>query len=147
MRARNNRLLITGTNEQLGRRLSVVSEKYPNYDFHIKTSKQLDITRKKQTDILFAKEKFDFCINFEAYTAVNKVEFFNRENAFLVSVKAVKNLAKAIMEIISAKTTNFGFYPYTNEGTTRRYVVAKTIYEIKGIKIKVNPISSYNYAA
>ena len=55
------------------------------------------------------------------------------------------DLAKAIMEIISAKTTSFGLYHYTNEGTTSWYDFAKTIFEIKEIKIKVNPISSNNY--
>lgn len=251
MRARNNKklkILITGTNGQLGRCLQAVSEKYPNYDFYFKTSKQLDITRKEQIDILFAQEKFDFCVNCAAYTAVDKAES-DQENAFLVNAEAVKylaetckannttlihistdfvfdgtkgtpyteedlpnpinvygasklkgeqyiqeimnnyfiirtswvyseyghnfvktmlrlgterdeisvvkdqigsptyagDLAKAIMEIISAKTTSFGLYHYTNEGTTSWYDFAKTIFEIKEIKIKVNPISSNNY--
>jgi len=251
MRARNNKkskILITGTNGQLGRCLQAVSEKYPNYDFYFKNSKQLDITRKEQIDILFAQEKFDFCVNCAAYTAVDKAES-DQENAFLVNAEAVKylaetckannttlihistdfvfdgtkgtpyteddlpnpinvygasklkgeqyiqeilnnyfiirtswvyseyghnfvktmlrlgtkrdeisvvndqigsptyagDLAKAIMEIISAKTTSFGLYHYTNEGTTSWYDFAKTIFEIKEIKIKVNPISSNNY--
>lgn len=251
MRARNNKnlkILITGTNGQLGRCLHVVSEKYPNYDFHFKTSKQLDITRKEQIDILFAREKFDFCINCAAYTAVDKAES-DQENAFLVNAEAVKylaetckankttlvhistdfvfdgtkdkpykeedipnpinvygasklkgeqyiqeilnnyfiirtswvyseyghnfvktmlrlgaerdeisvvndqigsptyagDLAKAIMEVIRSKTASFGLYHYTNEGTTSWHDFAKTIFEIKEIKIKVNPISSNNY--
>jgi dTDP-4-dehydrorhamnose reductase len=251
MGAKNNKktkILITGTNGQLGRCLQVVSGKYPNYDFHLKTSKQLDITRKEQIDILFAQEKFDFCINCAAYTAVDKAES-NHENAFLVNAEAVKYLAetcktntttlihistdsvfdgtkdtpyteddlpnpinvygasklkgeqyiqeilnnyfiirtcwvyseyghnfvktmlrlgaerdkisvvndqigspayagdfaKAIMEIISAKTTSFELYHYTNEGITSWHHFAKTIFEIKEIKIKVNPISPNNY--
>lgn len=251
MRARNYKklkILITGSNGQLGRCLQVVSEKYPNYDFHFRTSKQLDITRKEQIDILFAQEKLDFCINCAAYTAVDKAES-DQENAFLVNAEAVKylaetckannttlihistdfvfdgtkgipyteddlpnpinaygasklkgeqyiqeilnnyfiirtswvyseyghnfvktmlclgterdeisvvndqigsptyagDLAKAIMEIVSTKTTSFGLYHYTNEGTTSWYDFAKTIFEIKEIKIKVNPISSNNY--
>lgn len=245
---KKSKILTTGTNGQLGRCLQAVSEKYSNYEFHFKTSMQLDITRKEQIDILFAQEKFDFCINCAAYTAVDKAES-DQENAFLVNAEAVKylaetckannttlihistdfvfdgtkgapyteddlpnpinvygasklkgeqyiqeilskyfiirtswvysefghnfvktmlhlgaerdeisvvndqigsptyagDLAKAIMQILSAKTTSFGLYHYTNGGITSWYNLAKTIFEIKEIRIKVNPISSNNY--
>ena len=68
------KLLITGANGQLGRCLQDVAKFYQEYDFHFKTSKKLDVTEKKEIERLFAKEKFDFCINCAAYTAVDKAE-------------------------------------------------------------------------
>tara|TARA_R110002049_G_scaffold291474_3_gene475423 strand:+ start:792 stop:1664 length:873 start_codon:yes stop_codon:yes gene_type:complete len=88
------KILITGSNGQLGRSLQEFAVKYPDYNFHFKSSKQLDITSKEQIDILFAQEEFDYCINCAAYTAVDKAET-DQENAFLVNAEAVKYLAEA----------------------------------------------------
>ena len=88
------KLLITGANGQLGRCLQDLAVKYPNYQFHFKTSKELDITKKNQINKLFALEKYDYCINCAAYTAVDKAET-DQENAFLVNAEAVKYLAEA----------------------------------------------------
>ncbi|MCM4150231.1 dTDP-4-dehydrorhamnose reductase [Arenibacter sp. N53] len=88
------KLLITGANGQLGRCLQDLAEKYPNYQFHFKTSKELDITKKNRINKLFALEKYDYCINCAAYTAVDKAET-DQENAFLVNAEAVKYLAEA----------------------------------------------------
>lgn len=243
------KILITGANGQLGRCLQDVAEKYPGYDFHFKTSKELDITKKPQISRLFNDEKFDYCINCAAYTAVDKAES-DQEIAFLVNAESVKylaeacriqntilvhlstdfvfdgskttpyteedspnpinvygvtklkgeqyvqeilenyfiirtswvfseygnnfvktmlrlsaerdelnvvndqigsptyagDLAKAILQIISARTTRYGLYHYTNEGNISWYDFAKTIFEIKEVKIKVNPISSNDYS-
>ena len=88
------KILITGANGQLGRCLQDVAEKYPGYDFHFKTSKELDITKKEQINSLFIHEKFDYCINCAAYTAVDKAET-DQENAFLVNAEAIRYLAEA----------------------------------------------------
>ncbi|MEB8328233.1 dTDP-4-dehydrorhamnose reductase [Flavobacteriaceae bacterium KMM 6897] len=242
------KILITGANGQLGKCIQDVVEDYPEYDFHFKTSTDLDITSQEEINTLFAHEKFDFCINCAAYTAVDKAET-DKENAFLVNAEAVKylaeackdydttlihistdfvfdgtkgtpyteddlpnpinvygtsklkgeqyiqgilnnnfiirtswvyseyghnfvktmlrlgedreelsvvndqigtptyagDLANAIMEIISTKTTNFGLYHYSNEGLISWYDFAKAIFEIKGIDVKVNPIPSEAY--
>ncbi|MCM4172240.1 dTDP-4-dehydrorhamnose reductase [Arenibacter sp. TNZ] len=242
------KLLITGANGQLGRCLQDLTRTYPNYDFHFKTSKELDVTSKEQIDILFAQEKFDYCINCAAYTAVDKAET-DQESAFLVNAEAVKylaeackaqnsilihistdfvfdgsktipylekdvpnpinvygasklkgeqyvqkileqyfiirtswvyseyghnfvktmlrlgaereelsvvddqlgsptnasDLAEAIMKIVCTKTSDFGFYHYSNEGEINWYEFAKAIFEIRGMNIKIKPISSDEY--
>lgn len=242
------KILITGSNGQLGRCLANGAEYYPDYDFHFKTSKELDITTKEQIRSLFAQEKFDYCINCAAYTAVDKAET-DKENAFLVNAEAVKylaeackenetilihistdfvfdgtkgepyteddlpnpinvygasklkgeqyiqeilnnyfiirtswvyseyghnfvktmlrlgvereelrvvndqigsptfarDLAEAILKIISSQATNYGIYHYSNEGAISWYDFAKAIFEIKGMKVKVNPIPSEAY--
>tara|TARA_R110002049_G_scaffold117316_2_gene270369 strand:- start:10931 stop:11818 length:888 start_codon:yes stop_codon:yes gene_type:complete len=116
------KIIITGANGQLGRCLQDVSGTYPNYDFHFKNSKQLDITSKEQIDILFAQEEFDYCINCAAYTAVDKAET-DQENAFLVNAEAVKYLSeacKAQNSILIHISTDFVFdgsktKPYTEK--------------------------------
>lgn len=116
------KIVITGASGQLGRCLQDVAEKYPDYDFHFKTFKELDITRKEQIDILFAQEKFDYCINCAAYTAVDKAET-DQKNAFLVNAQAVKSLAEACKSqnaILIQISTDFVFdghkrTPYTEE--------------------------------
>src|SRR5690606_3275277 len=91
---KTQKILITGANRQLGRCLQDVAKHYPDYDFHFKTSKDLDITVKEQVSDLFIQEKFDYCINCAAYTAVDKAES-DKENAYLVNAEAVKYLAEA----------------------------------------------------
>lgn len=242
------KLLITGANGQLGRCLQDVAKRYPGYDFHFKTSKELDITSKEQINNLFDHERFDYCINCAAYTAVDKAET-DLENAFLVNAEAVKylaeackdnntilihistdfvfdgtkttpyteedapnpinvygasklkgeqyvqdilgdyfiirtswvyseyghnfvktmlrlgaereelnvvndqigsptyarDLAEAIMKIISLKATNYGIYHYSNEGSISWYDFAKAIFKINEMNVHVNPISSEAY--
>jgi dTDP-4-dehydrorhamnose reductase len=116
------KILITGANGQLGRCLQDVAEKYSGYDFHFKTSKELDITKKEQINSLFTDEKFDYCINCAAYTAVDKAET-DQENAFLVNAEAVRYLAEACKfknTILIHISTDFVFdgsktTPYTEE--------------------------------
>lgn len=118
------KILITGANGQLGRCLQDVAERYPDYMFHFKTSKELDITSKENINKLFAHEKFDYCINCAAYTAVDKAET-DQENAFLVNAEAVKYLSeacKAQNAVLIHISTDFVFdgsktTPYTEEDT------------------------------
>jgi dTDP-4-dehydrorhamnose reductase len=118
------KILITGANGQLGRCLQDVSDKYTDYDFHFKTSKELDITKKQQISSLFAHEKFDYCINCAAYTAVDMAES-DKENVFLVNAEAVKYLGeacKAIGTTLIHISTDFVFdgkkgAPYTEVDT------------------------------
>lgn len=88
------KILITGANGQLGKCIQDVSKHYLDYEFHFKSSKDLDITINKQVIRLFAQEKFDYCINCAAYTAVDKAES-DMENAYLVNAEAVRYLAEA----------------------------------------------------
>lgn len=245
---RNFKILVTGANGQLGRCLQDVAKDFPDYDFHFKSSKDLDITAEKQINNLFSQEKFDYCINCAAYTAVDKAES-DKENAYLVNAQAVKylavacqanntilihistdfvfdgtkstpytendlpnpinvygasklkgeqyvqqivkkyfiirtswvyseyghnfvktmlrlggerdeinvvndqigsptyagDLAEAILKIISHKATDYGIYHYSNKGAISWYDFAKTIFEIKGMDLKLKPISSETY--
>lgn len=55
------------------------------------------------------------------------------------------DLAACILNIISANTTAYGTYHYSNEGVASWYDFAKTIFDISGTKVKVYPIKASEY--
>jgi dTDP-4-dehydrorhamnose reductase len=87
------KILVTGSNGQLGKSLRDTSLVFPEYDWHFKSSNDLNITSKEAISEVFKKEKFDYCINCAAYTAVDKAEV-DKNQAFLVNAKALEYLAQ-----------------------------------------------------
>jgi len=55
-----------------------------------------------------------------------------------------KDLANVILKIIKTNSNEFGIYHYSNSGQTSWYNFAKTVFEIKNIKIDLNPINLDN---
>jgi len=55
------------------------------------------------------------------------------------------DLASAILNIISANSTAFGVYHYSNEGVTSWYDFAKAVFDISGSAIKIYPIRTEEY--
>ena len=116
------KILVTGSNGQLGMCIKDLEKNYPNYIFHFKNSKELDITKEDEIETLFLGEDYDFCINCAAYTAVDNAEE-DEEQAFLVNAEAVKYLAKACKlyhTVLIHISTDFVFdgktsKPYTEE--------------------------------
>lgn len=88
-----NKVIVVGANGQLGRCIQDLVEEYLNFEFYFFSSKELDITLKKEVLDVFAQNNFDYCINCAAYTAVDKAEL-EQEKAFEVNVKGVENIAK-----------------------------------------------------
>lgn len=88
------KILVTGANGQLGKCFQDIAINYPTYEFHFKSSVELDITSAEGTWDIFAQLKFDYCINCAAYTDVDKAES-DKENAFMINAEAVQYLAKA----------------------------------------------------
>lgn len=56
-----------------------------------------------------------------------------------------KDLALVILEIINLNSKNYGTYHYSNSGTTTWYDFARSIFEFKGVNIRVNPIKTKDY--
>lgn len=119
------KVIVVGANGQLGRCIQELVEEYFNFDFYFFSSKELDITLKKEVIDVFVQNNFDYCINCAAYTAVDKAEL-EQEKAFEVNVKGVENIAKACesndVKLIHI-STNFIFdgkanKPYTEESAT-----------------------------
>ncbi|WP_298505540.1 dTDP-4-dehydrorhamnose reductase [uncultured Maribacter sp.] len=122
---KKSKILVTGSNGQLGKCIRDLVESYPNYNFHFRNSKELNVTKKDQIESLFLKEDYDYCINCAAYTAVDKAEL-EEDKAYLVNAEAVKYLAETCKEnscVLIHISTDFVFdgtksIPYTENDTS-----------------------------
>ena len=88
------KILVTGAEGQLGRSIQELAKKLNHLDFIFTDYNELDITNSTKVYDFFQGDRFDYCINCAAYTAVDKAET-DSENAFLINAEAVKNLAEA----------------------------------------------------
>lgn len=116
------RILVTGSNGQVGQALKSISNEYFEIDFLFYDSSMLDITSLSKCQEVFSKVKPDYCINLAAYTAVDKAEE-EKETAYLVNAEGVKYLAQVCKEnkvVLIQISTDFVFdgnknTPYTIE--------------------------------
>lgn len=68
------KILITGSNGQLGNSIKKLELEYPNFNFVYTDVADLDITNKQDVIDFFEEGKFTHAINCAAYTAVDKAE-------------------------------------------------------------------------
>jgi dTDP-4-dehydrorhamnose reductase len=88
------KILVTGSNGQLGSEIKTLSGNYPGFDFVFTDVDELDLTAGESVFSFFDNGKFDVCINCAAYTAVDKAE--DEEHlAELVNATAAGYLAEA----------------------------------------------------
>ncbi len=86
------KILVTGSNGQLGTEIRDLANQYLNFEFKFTDVAELDITNRSAIDSLFQAEKFNYVINCAAYTNVNKAEA--EENiALKINAFAPENLA------------------------------------------------------
>ncbi len=90
--SKRKKILVTGAGSQLGKTLRILNDNGFKYDFRSKY--MLDISDPKELNRFLAKNKYDYCFNFAAYTAVNLAET-DRAKCFDVNVRGVANLSKA----------------------------------------------------
>jgi dTDP-4-dehydrorhamnose reductase len=88
------RILITGSNGQVGSELRFIAHQFPQFDCHFVSKTELDITDNQSITDLFFTNKYFACINCAAYTAVDKAEN-DAENADNINHIAAANLAVA----------------------------------------------------
>jgi len=88
------KILVTGSNGQLGNEIGMLRSAYPSYEFLLTDLAELDITHEQAIDELFSQYKPAVVINCAAYTAVDKAEQ-EEKIAFLINSSAVGNLARA----------------------------------------------------
>lgn len=86
------KILITGSNGQLGSEIKELSKNYQSWNFIFTDIGELDITNPEALEEFFNAENFDFIINCAAYTAVDKAES-DEKTAELINTEAVRNLA------------------------------------------------------
>lgn len=87
------KVLVTGSNGQLGRSLNDCLQDKNRTSFLFKTSNELDITNEYQLKRFFENNKLDYVVNCAAYTNVELAEE-EEEKCFLVNATAVKYLAE-----------------------------------------------------
>jgi len=125
------RILITGSNGQLGNEIRVLAGDYPDFDFIYTDIDELDITDPREVETFFIKNLPQVIINCAAYTAVDKAET-DESKAYLINATAVENLAKSaagIGALIIHISTDYVF-----DGKSYLPYVETD---------KINPLSSY----
>ncbi|WP_228236649.1 dTDP-4-dehydrorhamnose reductase [Allomuricauda sp. M10] len=88
------RIIVTGSNGQLGQTLQELAPAYDSLFFHFRTSVELDITEPVKVLDCLKQGNYDYCINLAAFTNVEQAEKYP-EKAFKVNAKGTKNLATA----------------------------------------------------
>jgi len=88
------RVLVTGSNGQLGKCIQKAAKNYPDLEFDFRTSKELDITKTNDINSVLGAGDFKYCVNCAAYTDVEQAEK-TPERAFEVNAEGVKNIAMA----------------------------------------------------
>lgn len=87
------KILVTGANGQLGSELSVLSEKYLQYEWFFADRTQITLDNLEALEKQLKKIQPDVILNCGAYTAVDKAES-EKEIAFTVNYSAVELIAK-----------------------------------------------------
>ncbi|RYJ37844.1 dTDP-4-dehydrorhamnose reductase [Flavobacterium anhuiense] len=91
------KILVTGANGQLGSELSVLSSKYPEYEWIFADRTKITLDNLDLLPIQLNEIKADVILNCGAYTAVDKAET-EKELAFTVNSSAVEIIAKYAAE-------------------------------------------------
>ena len=92
------KLLITGSNGQLGSEIRVLSASYKSLNFIFKDLPDLDICNLEELQNFITKNKITGVINCAAYTAVDKAEE-DEGIAKNVNSKGVSNIVKALQKV------------------------------------------------
>lgn len=87
------KILITGSEGQLGRSLKKISSLYPGFYFYFTDVNEMDIADETSVRKVFNELQPHYCINSAAYTAVDKAES-DRELCYKINVKGPELLAK-----------------------------------------------------
>lgn len=88
------RILVTGSDGQLGRALRSESHRHGRHEYLFTTRADMPIDEPERLRAVITEWKPTLCINAAAYTAVDKAES-DRENAFRINASAVGWLAAA----------------------------------------------------
>lgn len=67
-------ILVTGANGQLGRCFAELALEYPQYNWHLASRTELDITDAQACLTALQQSQAHYCLNTAAYTAVDKAE-------------------------------------------------------------------------
>lgn len=94
MENKTQKILVTGSNGQVGSELKKLASAYPFFEFIFVDIDDLDITNVKLVNDFFSENDLSYCINCAAYTAVDKAEI-ESDTAWKVNAQAVNFLSDA----------------------------------------------------
>ena len=143
------RILVTGSNGQLGSEIRELSKDY-DYNFFFTTSSNFDIRDNKKVKEYIESNNINIILNCAAYTAVDKAED-DIQNANNINHLAVKNLAQISkdnnVKLIHISTDYVfdgkNFKPYTEDDITNpNSVYGQTKLDGENEMIKINPHNS-----
>lgn len=125
------KILVTGSNGQLGSELKDLAPLYPQYEFHFFDRSQWPIDDEAISVSIFKEHRPQFVVNCAAYTAVDKAES-EKEAALRINGTAVGILARLCHEydarFIHVSTD------YVFDGTATQPIIES---------MAVNPVNSY----
>lgn len=128
------KILVTGSNGQLGSEIKKISKNFSNFKFNFSDINELDITNKNDLNLHLKNNHYNFIINCAAYTAVDKAET-EQQKALLINSHSVKYICEA------ANTNNIKLIhistDYVFDGKSCTPYVEESI---------VNPKSYYGYS-
>lgn len=90
--SRSAKILVTGSNGQLGSELKELAGSYSQYEFVFFSRDELSITDRESVDKVFEEHRPAYFINTAAYTAVDKAES-EQELAFEINGHAIGHIA------------------------------------------------------
>lgn len=125
------KILVTGSDGQLGKSIQQRVSQYPGFSFKFTDIDQLDITDNEALKLHIEATSPNVIIHCAAYTAVDKAEK-EEEKAFLINAKAVEHLAHISKEykiLLVHISTDFVF-----KGATKKPYIEEDL---------ANPISVY----
>jgi dTDP-4-dehydrorhamnose reductase len=93
------KILVTGSEGQLGKCIQKIANNYPGLKFVFFNSKTFDITKQEKIAEIFSSQHFDYCINCAAYTNVEQAEKTPKP-AFAVNAEAVRIISLACSEYL-----------------------------------------------
>lgn len=88
------KILVTGSNGQLGKELQDKASSYPQFEFRFLSKEEMPVQDKQAVENIFRDYRPQYLVNCAAYTAVDKAEE-EKESAFAINANAVGLLASA----------------------------------------------------
>lgn len=87
-------ILVTGSKGQVGQELQMLASSFPAFNYIFVDIDELDITNSAAVTAFSKENRFDYCINCAAFTAVDKAES-DPNLAWKINAQGVKHLAGA----------------------------------------------------
>ncbi len=140
-------ILVTGSKGQVGQELQMLATSFPNFNYIFVDVDELDITNPSAVTSFSKENRFDYCINCAAFTAVDKAES-DPNLAWKINAQGVKHLAAACAKQnawLLQISTDYVYHtaqnvPYKETDITNpQGIYAKTKLEGDKLALETNP--------